>query len=160
MAARPRLPGVRWFFWLYIPSLRVGVRTCVSASCVFAAWLEVSNRFSELERLAEPRDLVAGGILILVLPVPILRFRHQPGKLITAGLTAWTLLTITYVTAELHFTLLESRMGAFHIFVLGAVSYGLVAVLDWVFLMCAGARHQHIVPFQEATALPGRSRGH
>jgi hypothetical protein len=81
--------------------------------------------------------------LILVLPVPILRFRHGPGKLITAGLTAWTLLTITYVAAESHFTLLESRMGAFHIFVLGA-----------------GPRHLHIVQSQEAIALPGRSRAH
>lgn len=98
--------------------------------------------------------------MILAEPVRILRFRHGPGKLITAGLTAWTLLTITYVAAELHFTLVESRMGAFHIFVLGAAPYGLAAVVDWVFRMCAGARHPHIVPFQEATALPGRSRAH
>jgi H+/Cl- antiporter ClcA len=151
---------MRWFFWLYTPSLCVGVLTGVSASCVFATWLEVANRFTELERFAGLRDLVAGGILIVVLAVPILRFRQQPGKLIAAGLTAWTLLTIAYLAAELRYTLLDNRMGSFHVLVLGAVSYGLVAVLDWVFLMCADVRHQHIVQSREATASPGRQRAH
>jgi hypothetical protein len=60
----------------------------------------------------------------------------------------------------MHFTLLESRMGAFHVFVLGAVSYGFVAVLDWVFLMCAEARHEHIAQSRETTASAGRHRTH
>ena len=60
----------------------------------------------------------------------------------------------------MHFTLLESRMGAFHVFMLGAVSYGFVAVLDWVFLMCAGVRHQHMVQSRETAASAGRHRTH
>jgi hypothetical protein len=70
------------------------------------------------------------------------------------------LLTMTYLAAEMHFTLLESRMGALHVFVLGAVSYGFVAVLDWVLLMCAGVRHEHIVQSRETTASAGRHRTH
>ncbi len=50
---------------------------------------------------------------------------------------------MAFMAAELHFTLLQSRMGAFHLFTLGAISYCFLAVLDWVFLMCAGVRHQH-----------------
>ena len=158
MAARSQLPGMRWFLWLRIASLRIGTLTGIYSSCVFVAWLFVANRLAELEPLAELRNLVAGAVLLIVLAIPVLRFRQQPGKLFVAGLTAWTLLTLTYLAAELHFTLLESRMGALHVFVLGAVSYGFVAVLDWVLLMCAGVRHQHMAQSREATAPAGRHR--
>jgi hypothetical protein len=149
---------MRWFLWLRIASLRIGTLTGIYSSCVFVAWLFVANRLAELEPLAELRNLVAGAVLLIVLAIPVLRFRQQPGKLFVAGLTAWTLLTLTYLAAELHFTLLESRMGALHVFVLGAVSYGFVAVLDWVLLMCAGVRHQHMAQSREATAPAGRHR--
>jgi hypothetical protein len=160
MAARPLLPGMRWFLWLRIASLRTGVLTGIYLSCVFVAWLEIANRVPKLWRFAELRNLVAGAILIMVLGIPVLRFRRRPGRLFVAGLTAWTLLTITYLAAEIHFTLLESRMGALHVFVLGAVSYGFVAVLDWVFLMCAGVRHQHIIQSRETPAPAGKHHTH
>src|ERR1700680_726910 len=131
MAARFQLPGTRWFLWLRIASLRTGILTGIYLSCVFVAWLDVANRVAELEPYAGLRNLVAGAILIMVLGIPVLRFRRHPGRLFVSGLTAWALLTITYVAAEIHFTLLETRMGAFHVFVLGVVSYGFVAVLDW-----------------------------
>jgi hypothetical protein len=160
MAARYQLPGVRWFLWLRIASLRTGVLTGIYLSCVFVAWLEVANRVAALERFAELRNLVAGAILILVLGIPVLRFRRRPGKLFVAGLTAWTVLTLTYLVAQLHFTLLESRMGTLHVFVLGAVSYGFVAVLDWVFLMCAGVRHEHILHSRGNAASADRHQTH
>jgi hypothetical protein len=160
MAARFQLPGMRWFLWLRIASLRTGILTGIYLSCVFVAWLDVANRVAELEPYAELRNLVAGAILIMVLGIPVLRFRNHPGKLFVSGLTAWALLTIAYVAAEIHFTLLESRMGAFHVFVLGAVSYGFVAVLDWVFLMCAGVRHEHIVQSRETLASAGKHHTH
>ena len=160
MAARPQLPGMQYFLWMRIASLRTGVLTGIYLSCVFVSWLEVANRVAELERFAELRNLLAGAALITVMGIPVLRFRHRPGKLFVAGLTAWTLLTMTYLVAELHFKLLESRMGALHFFVLGAVSYGFVAVLDWVFLMCAGVRHEHMVQSREASASAGRHRTH
>jgi hypothetical protein len=160
MAARPQLPGMRYFLWMRITSLRTGILTGIYLSCVFVAWLEVANHVPELEPYAELRNLVAGAILIMVLGIPVLRFRLRPGRLFVAGLTAWALLTITYIVAEIHFTLLETRMGAFHVFMLGAVSYGFVAVLDWVFLMCVGVRHAHIIQSRETTASAGRHRTH
>lgn len=158
MAARFQLPGMRWFLWMRIASLRTGVLTGIYLSCVFVAWLEVANRVAELEPYAELRNLVGGAMLIMVLGIPVLRFRNRPGRLFVSGLAAWALLTFTYVAAEMHFTLLETRMRAFHVFVLGAVSYGFVAVLDWVFLMCAGVRHEHIVHSREAAVSDGRHR--
>lgn len=160
MAARPQLPGMRWFLWLRIASLRTGVLTGIYLSCIFVSWLEVANRVAELERFAGLRNLMAAAMFITAMAVPVLRFRQRPGKLFIAGLTGWTLLTISYLAAEMRFTLLESRMGAFHFFVLGAVSYGFVSVLDWVFLMCAGVRHQHIVQSRGTPASAGRHQTH
>jgi hypothetical protein len=142
---------MRWFLWLRIASLRIGVLTGIYLSCVFVAWLVIANRVAELEPYAELRNLVAGAILIMVLGIPVLRFRNRPGKLFVSGLTAWTLLTLTYMAAEIHFTLLESRMGALHVFMLGAVCYGFVAVLDWVFQMCVVVRHEHVTHSRDTT---------
>jgi hypothetical protein len=160
MAARSQLPGMRWFLWLRIASLRIGTLTGIYLSCVFVAWLIVANRIPALEPFAEARNLVGGALLVTVLAIPALRFRQEPGRLFVAGLTAWTLLTLAYMAAEIHFTLLESRMGAFHVFVLGTVSYGFVAVLDWVFLICAGVRHQHMAQSRETASSAGRHRTH
>jgi hypothetical protein len=41
---------------------------------------------------------------------------------------------------------------------LGAVSYGFIAVFDWVFLMCAEARHRHIVQSGNPASHAHRSR--
>jgi NADH:ubiquinone oxidoreductase subunit 2 (subunit N) len=160
MAARPQLPGMHYFLWMRIASLRTGVLTGIYLSCVLVAWLEIANRVAELEPYAEARNLLAGAILIMVLGIPVLRFRHQPGKLFVAGLAAWSLMTMTYLVAGLHFKLLESRMGGLHFFMLGAVSYGFVAVLDWVYLMCAVVRHEHMAQSRESTFPAGRHRTH
>jgi hypothetical protein len=158
MAARTQLPGARWFLWLRNVSLRTGVLTGVYLSCVFAAWLIVANRIPQLEPFAGVRNLSAGAVTLLLLAIPVLRFRNKPMRMFVSGLTAWTLLTFVYIATEMHFSLLESRMGALHFFMLGAVSYGLVAVFDWVFLLCAEVRHRHIDQSGQAASTGSRSR--
>ena len=160
MAAQPQFTGMGWSTWLRNVALRNGILTGIYLSCVLVSWLVVANRVRELEPYAETRNLVAGALLISVMAIPTLRFRRQPGKLFVAGLAAWTLLTMTYRFAEMNFKLLETRMGALHVFMLGAVSYGFAAVLDWVFLMCAGVRHQHIVQSRQAAASAAKPTTH
>jgi len=160
LAARTQIPGMRWSFWLRHEALRNGVLTGIYLACVLVTWLEVANRVRELEAFAGTRNFIAAVVFAGILAIPVLHFRHDPAKLFVAGLTAWTLLTLTYLVAELNFKLLESRMGFLHVFMLGAVSYGFVAVLDWVFLMCAGARQQHIAQSREATPVTDRRRAH
>ena len=158
MAARPQVSGMRWSLWLRHKGLRSGILTGIYLSCVLVAWLEVANRVRELEASAEVRNLAAAILFVSILTIPVLRFRHEPARMFVAGLTAWTFLTVTYVLAELVFKLLESRMGFLHVFMLGAVSYGFVAVLDWVLLMCAAARQQHLAESRINEAIAGRRR--
>lgn len=144
MTARDQLAGPLWFLSSQKVPLQAGVLTGIYLSCDFVAWLVLANRVHELEPYAFVRNFVGGVILVLLLAIPVFRFRRQPGKLFLAGLTAWTVLTIIYIGAEFYFSLLKSRMGGLHVFMLGVVSYGFVAVFQWVFLLCAEVRHRHV----------------
>jgi hypothetical protein len=156
MAARPQLPGMRLFLWMRNASLRIGVITGVYLSCVFVAWLLFANRMPQLESFAGIRNLAAGAATMLLMLIPVLRFRREPVKMFASGLTAWTLLTLTYIGMEMRFSLLESRMGALHIFMLGGVTYGFVAVFDWVFLLCVEARQRHVAQAEQGTVAASR----
>jgi len=158
MSPRPQLPGAHWFSWLRNAPLRIGILTGLYLSCALIAWLFIANRIPQLEPFAGVRNIVAGAIMVLLMAIPVFRFRNEPGRLFVAAVTAWALLSITYVAAEMYFSLLESRMGALHIFVLGVVSYGFVAVFQWVALLCVEARHRHIVQAQQASASAARPR--
>lgn len=146
--------------WLRNAALRIGILTGIYLSCVFVAWLLVANHVPQLEPYAGFRNLAAGAILILLLAIPVLRFHNEPAKMFVSGLTAWTILTLTYFVAEMRATLLESRIGAFHVFMLGAISYGFVAVFHWVFLLCAETRHRHLARTGQTAAPASRSRTH
>jgi hypothetical protein len=160
MAARSHLPGIRLFLWLRNRALRIGVITGVYLSVVFVAWLVVANRFPQLQAFAGIRNLAAAVTVLLLMLIPVLRFRREPVRMFVAGLTAWTLLTFTYIGMEMNFSLLESRMGAFHIFMLGGITYCFVAVLHWVFLFCAEARHQHVAHAAQAAVTAHRHSIH
>jgi len=43
------------------------------------------------------------------------------------------------------FIRLEDRLGAFHLFTLGAIVFGVLAALDWVALMLLAARRSPLV---------------
>lgn len=160
MAARPQLPGMKLFLWLRSASLRTGVFTGVYLSCAFVAWLFIANRLPQFEPFAGIRNLSAGAATIAIMLIPVLRFRREPVKMFVSGLTAWTLLTVTYLAMEAHFSLLESRMGALHMFMLGGITYGFVAVFHWVFLLCAEARQRHLAQAAQEPATASRPSIH
>ena len=157
MLPRLQLPGTQWWNWTRNASLRAGVLTGIYLSCVFVTWLVVANRVPELEAFAGARNVAAGVVMILLMAIPVLRFRFEPMRLFVAGLVAWTLVTITYRVAEMFFSLLESRLGALHVFMLGAVPYGFVAVFEWVASICMEARNRHVAQTQEPSGSAGRA---
>jgi hypothetical protein len=160
MATQPQLLGVWWFLWLRNTALRTGVLTGIYLSCMFIAWLWIANHIPQLYPFAGIRNLCGGALAILVMAIPVLRFRRQPVKMFVSGVTAWTLLTLAYIAMEMRFSLLESRMGALHVFMLGAISYGFVAVFHWVFLLCVDTHHRHVAQTTQTAVSAGRHRAH
>jgi len=158
MEVRPKFSDMNWFIWRKNAALRTGVLAGIYLSCILQAWLLIANRVPELEAFALPRNLAAGGAALLAMAMPVLRFRSHPRRMFVSGVTAWLLLTLTYRASELYYSLLESRMGAFHLFMLGAVSYGLVSVVCWVVLLCAEVRQRHIASAEHSALAISRRR--
>ena len=158
MAARSQLPGMQRLLWRRNPALRAGMQAGAYLSVTFMTWLLLANHVNRLEPYAGVRNSVAGAAMIFLFAIPVLRFRQEPAKMFLSGLTAWIILSFTYLALELHYSLLASRMGGAQLFVLGGVSYAFIAVLNWVFLMCAEARQRHIAQLHQMDANVNRLR--
>jgi len=114
-------------------AIRTGVYSGVGMSAVLIAWLFVANRVPFLESFARERNLAAALMMGTLAIAPILRFMRLPGRLLISSFIGWTIVSLTYRAARMHFHALESRYSAFQIFVLGAVVYLIFATLSWVF---------------------------
>jgi len=130
MMDQPHLPGFHWFDAIRNEALRTGVYVGIFLSAIFMAWLFVANFVHALEPFALGRNLAAAAALAVLAAVPLLRFLRQPTRLLIAGESAWAILAIVYRILCFFFHGLEPRMSAFHLFMLGAVVYGLVALLS------------------------------
>ncbi len=122
--------------------LRLGVFVGAGFAAISLAWLLVANRMPALELFAPARNLIAAVAAGLLLLTPVGWFAKSPGRLFVSGGLASLIAALLYRIAELFFPQLAGRMSAFHVFMLGAIAYGLVAALDWVVVMLVLARHQ------------------
>ncbi len=141
MTPQPQLPGSRWFTRLRNPAVRIGVLTGLYLSIVLAGWLVIANRASWSPNVAGLRNAVAVALTGLVMLIPVLRFCRAPAQLIVSGLTAWAVLTGTYLVLGLLFERLFSRMGPLQVFMVGAAVYGICAVVAWVMSLVLATRH-------------------
>jgi hypothetical protein len=126
------LRGYRWFDSMKSAAARTGIFVGVILSVILGAWLLIANRAPVLERLAMERNIAAAALLVLFSCIPLMRFYRSPAELLASGLIAWGMLTLTYRILEFVFAQLEENYTAFHVFVLGAVSYLVFATLSWI----------------------------
>ncbi len=140
MIVRP-LPGSRWFLWLRNRAVRVGVLTGIYLSAVLVTWLLIANRIPAFDGFAGIRNFGAAVAALLLMMIPVATFLKSPPRLLLCGLVAWVVLSLIYLGACQYFTRLDSRLGSFHLFILGAVFYGLAAVGCWVASLILAARH-------------------
>ena len=113
-------------------AVRIGVYAGVALSLVFVAWIVIANRVPQLEVLATERNVITAILLALLAAVPVVRFLRSPTELLASGLLAWGIFTLTYKVLSSIFVLLEENYSAFHVFVMGAISYLIFATLSWV----------------------------
>ncbi|HUN62683.1 MAG TPA: hypothetical protein VMU53_11870 [Candidatus Sulfotelmatobacter sp.] len=126
------LPAFPRFRFMRDVAIRTGVYAGVSLSMVFAAWILIANRVPFLDPIAMERNIIASALLAVLACIPLFRFYRSPAHLLVSGLLAWTLLTFTYRVFCFKFVLLEEYYSAFHVFVLGAVSYLIFATISWI----------------------------
>jgi hypothetical protein len=139
-----KLPGYRWFGFLQYVPVRIGVYTGACLSLGFALWVVAANRVPFLEPVAHVRNLVAIILLLAIAAIPVARFYRNPAELLCAAIVGWSLLSVTFYLLALIFTLLDESYSAFHIFMMGAVVYLLVATVAWIGTIIRRARASHI----------------
>jgi len=113
-------------------AIRIGIYAGVSLSAVFIAWMVIANRVPGLERIATERNVVTAALLLLLAALPVMRFIRSPSELLVASLLSWGIFTLTYRVLCSIFVRLDENYSAFHVFVLGAVSYLLFGTLSWL----------------------------
>jgi hypothetical protein len=128
---------------LHHPCLKEGALLGVCMAATGAAWVLVANNAPSLERFAWARDLTAALAFGALMLVPLFSFPKAPARIFLAGIIAWTVLTIAYGAMESSFPQPEDRLGAFHLFTIGAVIFGLMASVAWVTLLIFLARQHH-----------------
>ncbi len=141
-------PGLRWS---RSPVLRTGAVTGICLSAVLTAWLIVANHVPRSAEFAGMRNSAAAALVVLLMLIPVGRFLRSPGRLFSAGLTGWAVLTSTYLLLGLYFERLYSRVTPFHLFILGAVVYGFFAVISWVTTLMFAVRHQPLAVTRRRT---------
>jgi len=139
-----KLPGYRWFDSLRYVPVRIGVYTGVCLSLCFALWVVVANRVPFLEPVAHLRNLIAIILLLAIAAIPVARFYRNPVELLCAAMIGWSLLSFTFYLLALIFTLLDESYSAFHIFMMGAVVYLLIATVAWIGTIIRRARASHV----------------
>ena len=137
------LPGSRWLAWVHNRPLRVGVLVGIYLTAVMVVSLMAANRVPALEPLAQVRNAISYAVFALVAALPVWIFRREPGSLFTSGVAAWALFSVMYALAGIPFDNLFVRLHKtpMNVFMLGAVVYGLLAVVLWVGSMVNALRH-------------------
>jgi hypothetical protein len=127
------------------PCLILGTVTGACLAGIAVAWVLVANRVPSLAQFAFERNVIAGAAMGVLMLLPFFLFLGSPARMFVSGVIAWTILALAYDVLEILFGRLESRLGAFHLFMLGAIVFGALAVLNWVALLLLSARRSPAV---------------
>ena len=126
------------------PVLRTGLLTGGLLIGVMSASLFVANNAPRLEHVAWIRNNVCRLVFGVVMLIPVFRFLVQPKRLFSSALIGWVIFTVGYSLAGSWYVDLFTSLGRkpLEAFLLGAVTYGVVAVLSWVVLLILAANRQ------------------
>lgn len=122
------------------PCVMFGIKLGACLAGISVVWLVVANRAPSLAQFALERNLIAGAAIGLLMLLPFLLFMGSPARIFLSGIIAWAILAVCYRVLGFVFVRLADRLGAFHLFTLGAVVLGVLAAADWVVLLLLALR--------------------
>jgi hypothetical protein len=135
---------MRLFTWHH-PCVVLGTIVGACLAGVAVAWLLVANRAPSLAQFAAERNAMAIAAIGILMLLPFLLFLGSPKRIFVSGVIAWTILALAYDVLELLFGRLGTRLGSFHLFILGTIVFGMLAVLDWVAILLLSVRRSPAV---------------
>ncbi len=140
------LPGLAWLEWLRNMPLRVGVLTGMYLSTVMVLAVLAATRLKFLEHFADVRNGVVMAAFFFIALIPVVFFRRHAVDLFISCMTGWLIFSLAYRGMGIFFNHLFDRLGKtpFHAFILGAIAYGMIAVVLWCASMVGVLRQQPI----------------
>lgn len=146
MLTHAELPGSRWLGGLRNATLRLGVLLGAYLSVIMMVSLVLANRVPLLEPFANFRNAFCFGAFAFAASLPLVRCRDSATRLFVSGITGWTIFSLLYWLAGFVFVALHNQFHRpIQVYLIGAVLYGLAAVVVWVAEMLRHARTQPIV---------------
>jgi hypothetical protein len=128
-------------------TMRTGLYTGALLVLVTIISLVVANRLPFLENRALERNAACYSLFVLFTLIPVIRFWNRPMKMFGSGMLAWSIFVIGYDISGMFFSnLFRILRTPFDAFFVGAVVYGVCAVVAWVGGMALLARLGPIAP--------------
>lgn len=152
MALRAHLTGYRKLAWLKSAALRTGIYSGALLSATMLIWLLLANRAPWLEPFAWERNVAGAAAVAILALVPLVRFLKFPPQLFLSGITAWGIFGLAYCLYGFYFSHLSTRMGAFHLFMLGAMLYLFAAIVAWIGTVLWNIRLEHAAQTRHHTS--------
>jgi len=138
--------GGHWLEWVRNFTLRVGILTGAYLTAVMVISVLAATRVPFLEPFANFRNAAAYAAFAFFMLIPAVCFLRKPVQLFFSGMCGWVILSLGYAVMGMFFDHLHTRLRftPFHLFILGALLYGLAAVVSWVLGMALSLRQQTI----------------
>jgi len=116
------------------PVIHTGLFVGVLLIGVMVGSLVVANRMPQFDPLASLRNFACYIAFGVVMTVPVARYLGSAWRIFTSGMTAWSVFTSAYACATMFFENLINRLNVtpFHLLMLGALIYGVIAAMIWV----------------------------
>lgn len=121
---------------LVTPVIITGTVTGLLLTSVMLGSLFAANRTNMFYSEVGLRDLICSSLFGVVMAVPVLLFIRSPQKMFRAGIFGWVIFVLAYSCTGIYYTNLVIRLNAttFHMLLLGAAVYGVLAVSVWVII--------------------------
>jgi hypothetical protein len=129
-----------------------GVYTGALLVVVMLAALVAANRLPALEPYAFERNAASYTLFVLVMMIPVLKFRNRSLPMFLSAMLGWVLFVAAYDIAGMVFhNLFHVLRTPFEALIEGSIVYGVLAVASWVVRMVSLACREPIQPRRRRT---------
>jgi hypothetical protein len=129
-----------------------GIYTGTLLIIVMLGGLVAANRIPALEPYALERNAALYTLFVLLMMIPVCRFRNRPMQMFLSAMLGWVLFVAAYNVAGMVFHNLYLVLRTpFEALIEGSIVYGVLAVASWVVRMVSLACREPMQPRRRRT---------